>query len=119
MKLAGKNILLVEDEAIIGFALEDMISEEGANTQLVGSVKEGEDALENNAFDMAVVDVNLNGGYSYPLVDRLVEAGCTVIFATGYGGTTHPERFAMTPTVSKPYDLASILAALDRASQSA
>lgn len=114
MKLQDKSVLLVEDEPIIGFALEDMIDEQGARSVLVSSVEAGTDAIAKERFDLAIVDVNLNGEYSYPLADMLLETRCPFIFATGYGSVTHPDRFADTPTVGKPYDLDAILEAIDR-----
>ncbi len=111
--LAGKNVLLVEDEVIIGFALDDMISDQGATTTLVSSRADAETALEGTQFDFAIVDVNLNGDLSYPLADILHARGCPFIFATGYGSVTHPERFAEVATVGKPYSLASILDAVE------
>lgn len=114
MKLQDKTVLLVEDEPIIGFALEDMIGEQGAQSVLVSSVEAGRDAIAEKRFDLAIVDVNLNGEYSYSLADMLVETGCPFLFATGYGSVTHPDRFADTPTVGKPYDLDAILQAVGR-----
>lgn len=112
MTLQGKHILLVEDEIIIGFALDDMLSEEGATTTLASSKADAELAIAGSRFDMAIIDVNLHGDVSYPLADLLSERGCPFIFATGYGSVTHPPRFAKVPTVNKPYDLPAILRAL-------
>ncbi|QWC56022.1 response regulator [Erythrobacter sp. 3-20A1M] len=111
MNLAGKRVLLVEDEVIIGFALDDMISDEGAQTTLVASRADAERALAETDYDLAIIDVNLNGDLSYPLADVLTEKGCPFIFATGYGNVTHPDRFAKVPTVGKPYNLATIMQA--------
>ncbi|QZH76455.1 MAG: response regulator [Erythrobacter sp.] len=113
MTLQDKRILLVEDEIIIGFALDDMLSGEGARTTLASSKADAEQALGETRFDMAIIDVNLHGDVSYPLADMLADRGCPFIFATGYGSVTHPPRFAGVPTVNKPYDLTAILRALE------
>ena len=57
MNLAGKRVLLVEDEVIIGFALDDMISDEGAQTTLVASRADAERALAETDYDLAIIDV--------------------------------------------------------------
>ena len=41
MILQGKRILVVEDEPIIAFALEDMLIEDGADVTAVGSLQDG------------------------------------------------------------------------------
>lgn len=115
MNIEGMRLLLVEDEAIIGFALDDMLAEHGAVTTLVPSVEAGRRSLAAGTYDAAIVDVNLNGEYSYPLAAEIIAAGCPVVFATGYGDVTHPADFAATPTVEKPYSLASLVNALETA----
>lgn len=115
MNLEGKRILLVEDEMIIGFALEDMLAGEGSEPRLTSCRSDAETALAEARFDMAIIDVNLNGEASYPLADALIAADLPFIFATGYGNVTHPDRFAEVPTVSKPYDLPGIVDALEKA----
>jgi CheY-like chemotaxis protein len=37
-------------------------------------------------FDVAVLDVKLDGGDSFPVADALVACGTPFLFATGYGG---------------------------------
>ena len=107
-----KNVLLVEDEPIIGFALEQMIEDEGARTYFVSTVAEGRQILAKERIDFAILDVNLNGEMSYPLAEDLADRNCPFLFATGYGSVTHPQRFANTPTITKPYNIRDIRDAL-------
>ena len=72
MTIAGRKFLLVEDEPVIGFALEDMMIAEGAETRFASSLDEGLSLAEANTFDAAVLDVNLHGRNSYPLARRLL-----------------------------------------------
>ena len=71
MPLSGKRILVVEDEPIIAFALEDMLIEDGADVVAVGSLEEGLDQAEAGVFDFAILDINLHGEKSYPIAFRL------------------------------------------------
>ena len=112
MNIAGSEVLLVEDEIIIGFALDDLVSDLGAHTTLVTTMENAMSTLAVRKFDLAILDVNLHGELTYPLADLLLEQGCLFIFATGYGAVAHPDRFANVPTVSKPYNSTEILAAL-------
>lgn len=102
MKLAGNRVLLVEDEPIIGFALEDMMVDEGACAVLACSFAEGLRLARKQVFDAAILDVNLHGQESYPLARELLRASVTVIFATGYGMQARPADLAGVPTVTKP-----------------
>ena len=63
------RILVVEDEAMISMLLEDMVLDCGG--ELVGPVARFDDALalaRNAEFGVAVLDLNLNGILSYPLL---------------------------------------------------
>lgn len=115
MELDGLTVLLVEDEAIIGFALEDALDSRGAVPVLVSGIEEARRALGEHSFDAAILDVNLKGETSYPLAADLRAAGVPILFATGYGRVAHPEEFAGTMTVTKPYNGASIARALQAA----
>lgn len=113
MKLAGTRILLVEDEAIIAFALEDMLESAGAHTVLATSVETACEAIAAEAFDCAILDVNLHGEKSYPAAARLQANSIPFVFATGYGDAAHPPEFAGIRTISKPYSPVQVRAAIE------
>ena len=98
----------LEDEAIIAFALEDMLIWRLGRTYAVGSLQDGLANARDERFDFAILDINLHGEKSYPVADWLIEAGVEFIFATGYGDAEHPERFRQVPTVTKPYSVEQI-----------
>ena len=85
--LAGRRILIVEDEFLIAEVMEEWLS--GAGAEVVGPVPSVEQALElleepGKALDGAVLDVNLGRGETaYPIADRLNERGVPYLFATG------------------------------------
>jgi CheY-like chemotaxis protein len=108
MNMQGQTVLLLEDEPIIAFALEDMLIECGASPLSCGSLEVAHAALESSQPDIAILDVNIHGERSYPVAQRLAERGIPFIFATGYGGALHPPEFADVPTISKPYRLAEL-----------
>ena len=112
MTLEGLNVLILEDEPIIGLALEDMLADQGAEVLHASRIEEAEAIVASEALDAAVLDVNVHGTHSYPLAARLSERGVPFIFATGYGDKSHPPEFAGRPTVPKPYSADEILRAL-------
>jgi CheY-like chemotaxis protein len=84
--LHGLRALVVEDEAVISFLLEDMLGELGAGDVRHGaSVRAALSALDAAAPDFAVLDVNLGGERVYPVAERLEKDGVPFVFITGYG----------------------------------
>ena len=109
------RVLLVEDEPIIAMTAEDML--EALGCEVVASAATLDDALAASArggFDLALLDINLNGDTSYPVADALKRSGTPFVFTTGYGssaGSDHQD----VPLVAKPYRLADLEAAVARA----
>lgn len=112
MTLEGRNILIVEDEPIIGLVLEDKLLDRGAMPVLAQSMDSATKAIERQPFDLAILDVNIHGQQSYPLARTLRERATPVIFVTGYGEALHPADFASVPTLTKPYSVQALDSAL-------
>jgi FixJ family two-component response regulator len=105
----GRAVLVLEDEPIVGLALEDMILSLGDwNVTLLARIEDSHAYLEAVTPAFAVLDVNIHGQLSYGVADRLQEVRVPYFFATGYGDRTHPERHAGAPTVTKPYTASDI-----------
>jgi len=112
-----RSILIVEDEPLISMMLEDFLDSLGH--RVAGTAETLEDALakaDRGDFDVAIVDVQLKDGKnSWPLADRLADAGKPFILATGGHVEPPPERHAAVPVLSKPYTIDSIEPALEAA----
>ena len=112
MTLDGTRILILEDEPIIGLALEDLLQRQGAYVLFASGIEEAFELLGSEVVESAILDVNVHGVQSYPVASRLAERSIPFIFATGYGDRSHPEEFAGIPTISKPYSADDIRNAL-------
>jgi CheY-like chemotaxis protein len=117
-KLAGLRVLVVEDEAAISMLLEDMLMDFGC--EIVGPAARLNAAIEmanGEAFDIAILDVNLAGDPIYPVADILTERDLPFVFSTGYGGAGIKDPYRDRPVVQKPFGQQelkrTILAALD------
>ena len=111
--LRGKKLLLVEDSMMIALDAQAALEAIGATVEIASSVADGLRAVGLGNFTGAVLDVNLRGETSAGLADALLRKGLPFVFATGYGDKMNiPERFRTVPKVSKPYDAATIAAAL-------
>ncbi len=115
-RFAGVRSLLVEDETVVSFLIEDMLKELGcANIWHARGVVQAIAILRDRQPDAAVLDVNLAGELGYPIAEQLESAQIPFLFATGYGRNGIPAQWASKPTIQKPfrYDaLAQALAAL-------
>lgn len=116
MNIADSTVLVLEDEIIVAFALEDMLIDMGARVSLANTIAEAYAHLQGDGhIALAVLDVNVNGAKSYPVAEELRRRGIQVVFATGYGDAEHPSDFRETPTLTKPYtsvQLAQVVARL-------
>ena len=115
-QLRGLKVLLVEDETLISFLIEDMLQELGcSDVWHASAVSQALSILSERRPDIAVVDVNLGGELVYPLVEQLDAAGIPFVFATGYGRTGLPNAWSGRPVVQKPFPLEVLAAALGSA----
>ena len=110
------RIVLVEDETVVSFLIEDMLKELGcANIWHASGVRQAMAILRDRQPDAAVLDVNLAGEPGYPIAEHLESARIPFLFATGYGRHGIPDQWAAKPTIQKPfrYDtLATVLGSL-------
>jgi CheY-like chemotaxis protein len=114
--LDGRRIFVVEDESVITMLLEDMFEE--LNCKVVSLASRFQDALDKAktlSFELAILDVNLNGQRTFPIAEALVERGLPFVFATGYGAAAVPENFRDAPVLQKPFRLADLERAVRRA----
>ena len=110
--LAGRSILVVEDEMMVLMNIEMALSIEGCIPMSAGTVETALALLEDNSFDAAMLDVNLHGEKSYPIADALAVLGVPFLFSTGYDETEGRSRFVGTPVLRKPYLPGNLVTAL-------
>ena len=103
---AALRILVVEDELMIRMLLEDMLGELGHTIAVAAArIDEALAAAKTAEFDLAILDVNLNGEPISPVADALVARGVPFVFATGYGEHGLPAPYRDRPTLKKPFQL--------------
>jgi CheY-like chemotaxis protein len=114
--MTSKRILVVEDEYLIRMLLEDMLTDIGYTiAAAVGTIAEASKVAASEKFDLAILDVNVDGTEIYPVADILMERQVPFVFVTGYGERSLPEPYRNRPTLQKPFqadDLKKKLAAL-------
>jgi CheY-like chemotaxis protein len=115
--LAGKRILVVEDEVLIAVMVTDMLA--GLGVTVIGpatTIEAGLSLAGSESFDAAVLDINVRGERIDPIADLLVARGIPMLFATGYGmgmGAVAERRNASV--IDKPYTQEKLASALAHA----
>ena len=108
-----KRVLVIEDELMIRMLLQDMLDDLGHTLAgEAGRIDEAVTLAKQAEFDIAILDVNLNGEPISPVVEVLVERGLPFVFATGYGQRGVPEPYRRTPTLQKPFQADALEKAL-------
>ncbi|MBN8528788.1 MAG: response regulator, partial [Caulobacterales bacterium] len=99
--LAGKRILVVEDESLVAMLIETILEDLGCTP--VGPVASVEDGLAlakgKTVIDAALLDVNVGGRQVFPVAEALAERGVPFIFSTGYGEAGLPDAWRGRPTL--------------------
>jgi CheY-like chemotaxis protein len=112
--IAGKRVLVVEDELMIRMLLQDMLTDLGYTLAgEAGRIEEAMALAKQGEFDVAILDVNLNGQPISPVVEILVKRGLPFVFATGYGQRGVPEPYRKTPTLQKPFQADALAQAIE------
>jgi CheY-like chemotaxis protein len=111
--LHQRDILLLEDNALISIDTEDALLALGAGRVFVAhTIEEAEALIAHQRIDAAVLDLVIGRGKSDALASRLVADRVPVVFASGFGGGALPEALQAVPTVDKPYSPQALYAAL-------
>ncbi|WP_159713149.1 response regulator [Geminicoccus flavidas] len=114
--LAGRRVLVAEDEYMLADDLRQALEDEGA--VVLGPVPHLGDVLaligQHPQIDAAVLDVNLGGEMVWPAADLLSERGVPFLLTTGYERSSVPSRHAHVTRCEKPITPAEIARALAR-----
>lgn len=103
--LAGRRLLMVEDEVLVGMMAKRILEELGATVVgPYGGLADGLAAARSERFDGALLDFNLAGELADPLADFLIARGIPFVFITGYQRDSIDRRYANIPVLPKPLD---------------
>lgn len=105
-----KTILVLEDDGLLAMDMEDFLLDEGyAVLGPFSTITRALEALEKTRVDFAVVDLNLNGLFSFPVIDALQERGIPLIVCSGYAELPEIKaRLSGLPLLPKPWNAARL-----------
>ena len=102
-------VFLVEDEVMIRMMVADMLEELGYTVAAeAGEIGEAIRLAQSTYFDLAILDVNVNGRVISPVADLIKARNRPFIFATGYGFSGLPEQYRDRPALQKPFQLETL-----------
>lgn len=114
--LFGRRVLVVEDEMLVLIMMEDMLADLGCKSVTSAATVEKALALiDAQAFDVALLDMNLDGNDSHPVAEALSARGVPFVYSTGNTGQNLRDGYSDRPVLRKPYkyeELAAILASV-------
>ncbi len=106
-------LLIVEDEWLIADDIERMLLILGYD--IVGPTPRSDDALAliaRETPDFAVLDISLDGHYSFPVAQELTRRKIPFLFLSGYARNDIPVAFRTAPLLQKPMSLEALNATL-------
>jgi len=111
--LRGRSVLVLEDNYLLAederWALED------AGARVVGPFSTAEaaiEALQKDAVDCALIDINLGSGPNFDVAEALRKQGVPMVFVTGYDASVIPEDLLDVPRLEKPFAEAEVINAV-------
>ncbi len=101
---------------LILIMIEDMLADLGCESvTAAATVGQAVALIEAEIFDVAMLDMNLNGNNSYLVADALAARDVPFVFCTGYGGHDIRDGHRERPVLKKPFmekDLTEMLRCL-------
>jgi CheY-like chemotaxis protein len=102
-------VFLVEDEVMIRMMVAEMLEELGYSVAAeAGEIGEAVKLAQSIEFDLAILDVNVNGKVITPVAELIDARNRPFIFATGYGSSGLPEVYRDRPSLQKPFQLETL-----------
>ncbi len=112
--LAGRQILIVEDEVLVAMEVEQLLLDEGCDVlEFAPTVKAALEAIASFNPDAVLLDLNLDGVPTIEVAEAMNQAGIPYVVVTGYVGSDRLEPpVASAPVVRKPWRKADLLGRL-------
>lgn len=101
--LSGRRVLVVEDEMMVLMQTEDLLADIGCVSVAAATVAKAIALINEQRFDVAILDMNLGGDMTFAVADALIAHDVPFLFATGYVGDTMESDYRDRPMLKKPF----------------
>ena len=109
MQMPGK-VLIVEDEHMIAFMLQEMIESLGPEVEHAANLADARRLVAEGEIDFAFLDINLGEEDSLPFAKELDDLDVRYVFASGYD-SKYEASDVSAPLLRKPLRIEQIKAA--------
>ncbi|MBI6708614.1 response regulator [Pseudomonas syringae] len=107
------KVLLVEDETMLAMLMEMLLEDLGfATAYHASTLNEGIEYARNGEYDLAILDINIIGGNSFPIAAAIADRGIPFMFCSGYGRLGIPDMWLDRRCVAKPFSAEQLSEAL-------
>ena len=114
--LAGLDVVLVEDETMVSFLIEEMLEQLGAaSVRHAARLEAGLALVESKLPSLAILDVNIGAETVFTIAEKLDAAKIPFVFITGYGREGVHGRWANYEVLQKPLTVQEFEQGLRRA----
>ena len=111
--LAGRRIMVVEDEMLIAMMLELALADAGCHVVgPFGRLSDAVVAARTEAVDGALLDINLAGESVFPAAEALEQRGVPFLLVSGYGRDLLPPDRRHWQVCAKPFRMNDVLETL-------
>lgn len=109
------KVFVLEDEFIIADEIESILVEGGHDVLgPIATIDEAVAELDRITPDFAIIDANIRGSSSAPVIDRLRQKGVPFCVCTGYRKDEISALFGPVPTLQKPIVPGALTALIDQ-----
>ena len=111
-RLAGRVVLIVEDEPLVALEVTAALRAAGARVLSAGYLEAGLFTAEHPELSAAVIDLHLSDGNGTAICQRLQYLGVPFVVHTGYPSMLVRGEWPDVPVISKPARPEQIISAL-------
>lgn len=102
--ISSPQVFIVEDETMLAMLIELMLEDLGYATAFHASrVDDGLQFALTGIYDVAILDINIIGGNSFPIAAAIAHRGIPFMFCSGYGQQGIPEAWSDQYCMAKPF----------------
>lgn len=110
--LAGRRVLVVEDEILLVMMIEDMLGDLGCTSVITATtVAQALALIDGQTFDAAMLDMNLGGMGTQSVADALAAHDVPFIYSTG-NSTRDMADYRVSPVLRKPFSFEELAESL-------
>ena len=107
------KVLLVEDKTMLAMLMEMMLDDLGfATAYHASTLNDGVEYARHGEYDLAILDINIIGGDSFPIAAAIADRGIPFMFCSGYGRLGIPDAWLDRRCVAKPFSAEQLSQAL-------